>query len=208
MPGYATLPIMGAEDFRADLRRRRSAQRLSRAALAQRSGVSAPTIEKIEMGKSHPERETVIDLTRALNCDIDEALGAVGYEPLTEEERAGLGRINSPLEQLDRMLRAAAVAGLRVPGDGPLDPQPTGPTAGRRRPRQHRRATPGARPRGPQRLRRLSRRPDAQRARAGTRTAHRRRQYLSAPLSRSAFPLRRPAVDTSSPDPDRRRRID
>ena len=104
MPGYATLPIMGAEDFRADLRRRRSAQRLSRAALAQRSGVSAPTIEKIEMGKSHPERETVIDLTRALNCDIDEALGAVGYEPLTEEERAGLGRINSPREQLDRML--------------------------------------------------------------------------------------------------------
>lgn len=117
MPGYATLRVMGAADFRAEVKRRRKAQRLARTALALRSGISAAAIEKIEMREPpvEPERETVIDLARALSWDVDEALGTVGYEPITEDERAQLGRINSPREQLDRLLDelpAAVVTGL------------------------------------------------------------------------------------------------
>lgn len=106
MPGYATLAAMGAADFRAEVRRRRDAKRLSRDALAQLSGVSAALIEKMEMRDPPPKprRTTVVDLARALEWDVDEALTLVDYPPLTDTERAELTRINSPRAQLDRLL--------------------------------------------------------------------------------------------------------
>lgn len=105
MPSYGTLTGVTVEEFGAQVRRRREVRRLSRRDLAQRSGVSYGTVDKLESpDPPRPKRTTAIDLATALDWDVAEALAMLGHEPLNEDERAGLVAVNSPREQLDRLL--------------------------------------------------------------------------------------------------------
>lgn len=106
----ATDGIIGrvtVEDFGARIREVRTARRLSRSELARRSGVAQATLERLE-GKDPPQprRATVIDLARALDWAIDDTLAELGYEPLTDAERAELRqqqRSGDPLQELNRV---------------------------------------------------------------------------------------------------------
>lgn len=116
MAGYGTLTGVTVEEFGAQVRQRRDARRLSRRDLAQRSGVSYGALDKLESpNPPRPRRSTAIDLARAIDWDVDEALALLDYKPLTDAERGGLSSVNTPREQLDRLideLPLTQVAGL------------------------------------------------------------------------------------------------
>lgn len=104
MTGYGTLTGVTAEEFGAQVRQRREVRRLSRRDLAQRSGVSYGALDKLEsQNPPKPRRVTAIDLAIALDWDVDDALAVLDYEPLSDDERAGLGNFNDLRTQLDRM---------------------------------------------------------------------------------------------------------
>lgn len=105
MAGYGTLTGVTVEEFGAQVRQRRGVRRMSRRDLAQRSGVSYGALDKLESpSPPRPRRSTAIDLATAVHWDVDEALALLDYEPLSDDERAALAGINSPREQLDRLL--------------------------------------------------------------------------------------------------------
>lgn len=53
------------------LRTQRAALRLTQAQVAERSGIAALTVHRIETGKGTPHRSTLEVIARALGCPVD-----------------------------------------------------------------------------------------------------------------------------------------
>lgn len=105
MPRYATMVRVTAEEFGAEVRRRRELHDWSRPDLSRQSGVSQQALLNIENGYGGPrsgdyptsKRRTVIAIARALDWPVDDALHLAGHDPLADEERA---RLEAPPDAL------------------------------------------------------------------------------------------------------------
>lgn len=98
---------MDAVEFGVRVRQRAVDLGLRQPELARLAGVSTSTIAKLQGSHAPmPTRPTAISIARALEWDIDEVLGWLGYAPLTEDGRAvALAPVPSTAERLKAMLR-------------------------------------------------------------------------------------------------------
>jgi len=138
------MPNMGQAEFADQVRERRG--RLAQNKLAVLSGVSKSTIERLETKRGDAPkigRYQAIDLAAALGWDVDEALGVLGEDPLSDRERAELESAGTRRAKLDRLWPYLAprqqhalveLIAAMVTEDAPETPPPTNrpPVGGRR----------------------------------------------------------------------------
>jgi transcriptional regulator with XRE-family HTH domain len=91
------------------LREARRRAGLTQRALAERAGVTQPTVARIERGDSRPSLERLLTLIRVCDLDLDIRVVPLDEDAWTMVER---GAASTPDERLDRLL-----AGLELMGD-------------------------------------------------------------------------------------------
>src|SRR5262245_20456072 len=85
---------------------------LTQRVVAQRAGVTQPTVARIERGDVEPSFERLLSLIRACGLDLEVHVVPLDEDAWTQAER---GATATPDERLDRLLNGLA---LRGGGDG------------------------------------------------------------------------------------------
>jgi transcriptional regulator with XRE-family HTH domain len=83
------------------LREARRRAGLTQRALAERAGVTQPTVARIERGDSRPSLERLLTLIRVCGLDLDIRVSPLDEDAWTMVER---GAASTPDERLDRLL--------------------------------------------------------------------------------------------------------
>jgi transcriptional regulator with XRE-family HTH domain len=83
------------------LREARRRAGLTQRALAERAGVTQPTVARIERGDSRPSLDRLLTLIRVCGLDLDIRVSPLDEDAWTMVER---GAASTPDERLDRLL--------------------------------------------------------------------------------------------------------
>ena len=73
----------------ANIRRIRTAQKMTQSALAEKSGVSVQMINQIEWGTKVPSVPTLVRIAQALKCSTDEILSEEGQDGAINKSAGG-----------------------------------------------------------------------------------------------------------------------
>lgn len=73
----------------ANIRRIRTAQKMTQSALAEKSGVSVQMINQIEWGTKVPSVPTLVRIAQALQCSTDEILSEEGQDGAINKSAGG-----------------------------------------------------------------------------------------------------------------------
>ncbi len=122
--GAAMDPEQVLAQFGHELRHAREARGLSRERLAQRCGLSAATIKKLESGSGfHPRLETMVRLADGLGVSLLDLVRCIDPR-LSAGERAQAGSVHVWLAGLDEPSRELVLALVRVLSRDSVDTPP------------------------------------------------------------------------------------
>src|SRR5438067_282982 len=88
----------GERTFGELLRRRRLEGGLTQAALAERAGISTRALQDLERGVSHPHRDTLLRVVRALELSVEDEIAFTSSvaPPLRPRRLRGEGAFSEP----------------------------------------------------------------------------------------------------------------